>query len=793
MIQRPASGRPWLRRVTSLRVRTLFLVLLAVLPAVILNYSLFRTQRRLVRERVDVDAQRLAHDTAIDQERVIEAAQQLLVTLAALPEMQLADRAACDRTLSRLVQMMPLYQNLGAALPDGTVFCSGVPHGAPASIAGHDDFHSALRGRGLSIIGYEEPAPGARPSMHLAYPVISGDGSLRAVVFASITLDALAAELGQPELPPGAALTIVDRDNRVMVRWPAASWVLGFDVTGTDLGRILAERSDGIGEAVGLDGQERLYGIAGLGGAIGAASGIRVAVGIPRGAAYAPTEQMLRYGLLGLGVVGILTLLAAWFGGELFVLKPVRALVRATRRLATGDLTARTGLAYGASAGELSELARSFDDMAASLQARATELGAMGRAARSLVQERDLGRTARAVVQQAWAALATDHAALWLVDPGIPRLELLAHVGLPERAVEAMRSIPYDADLPPSRAARTGHPVLVEDLLREGHSPAEQALAREAGARSTLDLPLNYRGRLVGVLGLSTALPHRFGAEELRLASALGDVFAAAVENARLYAEVREALRLRDEFLGAAAHELRTPATVMSAHAQLLGKEKGDEHHKRLLAGIQGAAARTSRLARELLEAHALTTQPERLNRRPADLLELIETAVEGAAATSPRHRFLVCAAGNVPVEIDRERLSLAIDALLENAARYQAIGGDVRVFVEAEDGMASVTVQDFGVGIRPERLPYVFEPLFEPWPPGSSYYVGVAGMGLHLARRIVEAHGGGVEARSELGRGSVFRFSIPRTAPKAYPNVPLQDASLRVPPAAASPSGEVP
>jgi signal transduction histidine kinase len=162
----------------------------------------------------------------------------------------------------------------------------------------------------------------------------------------------------------------------------------------------------------------------------------------------------------------------------------------------------------------------------------------------------------------------------------------------------------------------------------------------------------------------------------------------------------------------------------------------------------------------------------------------VVTEAVAGAATTSPRHRFLVCAAGPVPVEIDRERLALAMDALLENAARYQSGGGTVRIFVSADDATATVEIQDFGVGIRPERLGYVFEPLFEPWPPGSPHYVGVVGMGLHLARRIVEAHGGTIEAESHLGEGSVFRFRIPRrigsrptpgptTEPPRYPVLP--------------------
>lgn len=755
--------RPWLRRLFSLRVRTTVLVILAVLPALALTLRLIGDERRIVKAEVQQGALRLARSLAADQERVIEATRQLLVALSQLPELQELDGPACSRTFARLVNQLPFYNNLGVALPDGTIFCSGLPPERQVSIADRDYFRAALRGRGLAVSGFLVPRIGQRPSLHLAYPVVAPDGEIRAVVFAAFALEALSRELGLRDLPEGSTILILDRDDRVLVRMPHIPGAAGEDVSNSPLGRMARGYPDTTAEGRGLDGVERLYGIASLPGAVGAATDLRVVVGIPRDAAFREVDRMHRESLFLLGLAGLLVVAAAWIGGEFFVIRPVRALVRATRRLAAGDLTARTGLTYGFGAGEISELARSFDDMAASLQARAKELGAMGGAARSVVQEQDLAGTARAVVDQARSALATDQAALWLAEGAESRLKLIAHVGVPESALHLFESIPFDAMLPPARAARTNHPVIVEDLLRETTPSGEQVLAREAGARSTLDLPLSYRGRLVGVLGLFTALPHRFGPEELRLASALGDLFAAAVENARLYAEVREALRLRDEFLGAAAHELRTPATVMRAHAQLLGREDGDEHRRRLLAGIQGAAARTSRLARELLEAHTLTRQPERLDLRPADLLELIADAVAAAATTSPRHRFLVCAAGPVPVVVDRERLALAIDSLLENAARYQPTGGTVRIFVHADEETATVEVRDFGVGIRAERLGYVFEPLFEPWPPGSPHYVGVAGMGLHLARRIVEAHGGTIAAESRLGEGSVFRFSIPR------------------------------
>src|SRR5690606_12860695 len=92
----------------------------------------------------------------------------------------------------------------------------------------------------------------------------------------------------------------------------------------------------------------------------------------------------------------------------------------------------------------------------------------------------------------------------------------------------------------------------------------------------------------------------------------------------------------------------------------------------------------------------------------------------------------------------------------------YQPGGGDLHVVLANAGGFATIEVQDFGVGIPPAQLPHVFEPLFEPWPPGSRWYTGVFGLGLYLARAVARAHGGDLVVRSEEGKGSSFVFSLP-------------------------------
>src|SRR5690606_35043406 len=117
---------------------------------------------------------------------------------------------------------------------------------------------------------------------------------------------------------------------------------------------------------------------------------------------------------------------------------------------------------------------------------------------------------------------------------------------------------------------------------------------------------------------------------------------------------------------------------------------------------------------------------------------------------------------------------------VLENAVRHPG-RAPVRVVLEQRDGDAVLTVRDFGPGIPADRLPHVFEPLFEPWPPGSAWYTGVIGMGLYLARTVVRAHGGDLVASGVEGEGSTFVLSRP-TGAGSHPPKPWARAADALP-----------
>ncbi len=189
-----------------------------------------------------------------------------------------------------------------------------------------------------------------------------------AVVFAAMDLSWLNHLMAAADLPEGAALVVIDRNGTILARYPNPQTWVGQSGTRDPLFQAMFAQGQGTAELSGMDGIPRIYAFTGLRGLPEAGY---VSIGIPQAVAYAPVRRVLMRNLICLGMVAVLALAAAWIGGEAFIVRPVQALVRATRRLSVGDLSTRAGLPHGP--GELSQLAAAFDEMAASLEKHAMQ------------------------------------------------------------------------------------------------------------------------------------------------------------------------------------------------------------------------------------------------------------------------------------------------------------------------------------------------------------------------------------------------------------------------------------
>ncbi len=241
-----------------------------------------------------------------------------------------------------------------------------------------------------------------------------------------------------------------------------------------------------------------------------------------------------------------------------------------------------------------------------------------------------------------------------------------------------------------------------------------------------------------------------------------------AVLTLRDLTEIRKLEVVRDEFLSTAAHELKTPLTVIKANAQLLLEYGGGwdrSRTTRILRMIDEQTDRMNRLTQELLENSRVAVDRLDLHRLEIDLSDLIRRTVNRVGALSALHRFAVDAPAHFKIEADPTRIEQVVLNLLDNAIRYSPRGGDIRVKVDAGPTVLKVSIEDQGLGIPYPAQERIFEKFFRAHF-GSSIDYGGMGIGLNLCREIVRKHGGEMSFQSVPGHGSIFTFTLPVREP---------------------------
>jgi signal transduction histidine kinase len=258
-----------------------------------------------------------------------------------------------------------------------------------------------------------------------------------------------------------------------------------------------------------------------------------------------------------------------------------------------------------------------------------------------------------------------------------------------------------------------------------------------------------------------------YGPDDLRLALALADRVAAAIENARLYRASVHATELRDQLLGIVAHDLRNPLSTILLNAAALTRHGPDPERRsqKRSEAIHRAATRMNRLIQDLLdvavtESGQLTIQPARLSAHEV-IVGAVDTQRPLAASSSLELR--VDLDRDVPdIWGDRDRLLQVFENLIGNAIKFTKAGGCITVGATSRDHEVIFRVADTGSGIAPENVPRVFDRF---WQAITANRQG-AGLGLPITKGIVEAHGGRIWVESTPSRGTTFSFTIPQATP---------------------------
>ncbi len=224
--------------------------------------------------------------------------------------------------------------------------------------------------------------------------------------------------------------------------------------------------------------------------------------------------------------------------------------------------------------------------------------------------------------------------------------------------------------------------------------------------------------------------------------------------------------RQKDEFLSIAAHELRTPMTAMKGYAQLLqrrAREMPDaDRWMRPLHTIDQQVDRMTDLVERLLDVSRIQLGRLELTLQPMDLIRMVEEATAEAQMSTDKHQIeMVAPLSELQGRWDGSRLQQVISNLLSNAIRYSPNGGRIEVRVAFEQAEAVVSVKDEGTGIPPEAIPHLFERNYRA-AEAARANAGGLGLGLYVAKGIIDAHGGSISVRSEPGKGSCFYVALP-------------------------------
>jgi len=382
-------------------------------------------------------------------------------------------------------------------------------------------------------------------------------------------------------------------------------------------------------------------------------------------------------------------------------------------------------------------------------------------------------RRVTSLIVRSW----TDWCVIHLADVhGELRVGDFAHRDAPMHAAVARLAGAAVRDQPATAVggvARTADVVQLNHLA-DGGWPAralgiEGPLAADLAAAAAIIVPLRARNQCLGTLTVASARrEHPFDRADVELAEELARRIAYGLDNARLYADAQRATAMRDDVLAVVSHDLRNPlATISMAAEQLIRlPEKLEPHRVAKHAGaIKQNAGRMERLIDDLLHVGRVDTGRLSIELQRVSASSLVADAVSTfeAIAAERSIRLVSPPLPDTDVQCDRGRILQVLSNLIGNAVKFSPRGGVIRIGGELGRGVYRFSISDQGKGLAPDQLEHVFERY---WQATETKHRG-SGLGLYIAKGIVDAHGGQIWVESAEGRGSTFHFTIP-LAPRA-------------------------
>ena len=403
---------------------------------------------------------------------------------------------------------------------------------------------------------------------------------------------------------------------------------------------------------------------------------------------------------------------------------------------------------------------------------RLVEVSALYQLARQITSL-DVQDVLDSIVRVLKQAIGCRGCSIALLDPINNVLEIRAAAGIEDRWKRDFRLRLGEGIA--GRVALEGSPIYVPDALE-----MEDFVFFSSSLRSLLTVPLSIQDKVIGTLSVDSEQAEAFSEADERLLTIAASQAAIAIENARLYArleqrarnlaeayaELQEADRFKDEMVQNISHELRTPLTFVRGYVELLLSGEAGALSDRQSEYLKIVTEKTTAVTR-LVSDIMFFQQADRVSGKATSisLTKLARRALRGCAATAEEMglTLVVDFADDLPPVVgDEGRLLQVFDNLLNNAIKFSPAGGQVAVTIEDAGTALQVSVTDQGIGIPKDKQARIFERFYQVDGSAQRRFGGI-GLGLAIAKRIVESHDGRIWVESEPEQGSSFRFTIPK------------------------------
>lgn len=717
--------------------RLLLLAGVAILPLALMSAVALSALLQMQRDDIRASTVGLARALATAVDTQLRLSVSALETLAvALP---LGSDAAEDLPRAHAMAGMALrarseWQAVQLSGPDGAViFTTSFPFGTPAGEVIELGSHATVAASAQAAVGPLTAGPRGRLGVPVRVPVLR-DGRVHYVLSAIVRPEAILQVVQRQQVPDGWIVSVFDAEQRRIARSRDHERHVG-QRPGPSLTGLIAE----LGERDAIYGLTEVLEGSSVHTAVARVDAGRwfVALGVPTEMTAGALRESSRIYGGGIALSLVFGVLAAWVVS--------RSITRPMRRLRDAALALGRGAWVAPTRSEVAEI----EAVSQALQAA----GAQRRRAEADRQDLlDAERRARGEAERATRRLqflATASATLSSTLEECATLDAIARIVVPQLA-DACRIELASADGEPLARRLHGEGAEREDLCSHG-------------------VPLVARGRTLGALvALRTAPGSGFGDDDRVLLAELARRAALALDNVRLLAAAQAALReaegasrVKDEFLAMLGHELRNPLAPIVSTLEVMARRDGERHagERRI---IERQVRHLSRLVDDLLDVSRIVAGKVELRRSDVDLRDVIARALEqlqpllALRSTPPRLEL-----PDKPLAVwgDPLRLTQVVANLLANAAKFSGADGRIAIEAGSDGAEAWLAVEDDGEGIAPDLLPRVFDTFVQGAQRRDAGQGGL-GLGLAIARGIVDMHGGRIGVQS-AGRGQGSRFTV--------------------------------